>query len=297
MNPQIKLAACAKINWGLELLGKRDDGYHEILTVTHTVTLCDEVEVALTDGEIAVRVGGEWLAPEGPRNICWRAVERFRAALAPDVGALVHLHKRVPPGSGLGGGSADCVATLVGVSKLTGRGTDSDLAHLAAGLGSDTVLFLRGGAALCSGRGEVVQALPAPRTYWLVLARPLTSVSTADAYGLIGPRDFSDGAAVRKLADLIAAGAEPHLLKPSLSNAFRRPVGERYPEIEEVVADLLDAGAIAAQMTGSGSASFGLAADEHHARSLQNQMRAAGHWAAAVQTSPSGVHVLEVTGA
>jgi 4-diphosphocytidyl-2-C-methyl-D-erythritol kinase len=295
MSPTARLAANAKINWGLELLGKREDGYHEILTVTHTVTLCDEVEVELTNGEVGVQVSGEWLAPEGPRNICWRAVERFCAALAPEVGARVRLNKRVPPGSGLGGGSVDCVATLVALATLTGRGTQVDLERLAAGLGSDTVLFLRGGAAICSGRGEVVEPLPVPRTYWMVLARPGISVSTADAYGLISPRNLSDGSEVRELARLLAEGAEPERLGAVLVNAFRHPVGEKYPEIDEVVADLADAGALAAQMTGSGSASFGLVADEAQARAVEAAMRAAGHWSVAVQTTSCGVQVLEVT--
>lgn len=296
MKATARLAASAKINWGLELLGKRDDGYHEIVTVTHTVSLSDELEVELTDGEIGVEVGGQWLAPEGPRNICWRAVERFRAALAPKAGARVRLYKRVPPGSGLGGGSADGVATLVALARLTGLGTERDLECLAAGLGSDTVLFLQGGAALCSGRGEVVEPIAAPRTYWMVLARPATSVSTADAYGLIAAEDFSDGRTVRELATLLGEGADPEQLAPRLANAFRRPVGERYPEVEEVVADLLDAGAVAAQITGSGSASFGLVQDEEEAHQVERAMLTAGYWSVAVKTTNTGVRVLEVKG-
>jgi 4-diphosphocytidyl-2-C-methyl-D-erythritol kinase len=294
MSAMVKLAAHAKINWGLELLGRREDGYHEILTVTHTVTLCDEVEVELTDGAIEVQAVGEWLVPEGRRNICWQAVEQFRDTLAPEVGARVRLCKRVPPGSGLGGGSADGVATLVGLAKLTERGTEADLVRLAARLGSDTVLFLTGGAALCSGRGEGVEPIVAGRNYWVVLARPAISVPTADAYRLVTADDFSDGTSVRTLAELIRKGADVTEMAPYLVNSFRRPVGEEYPEVEEGVADLLESGALAAQMTGSGSASFGLVVDERQARAVAEKMVARGYWSAAAQTTQWGVRVLEV---
>ena len=245
MTEAVTLRAFAKINWGLELLGKRADGYREIRTVTHTVSLCDDLRVEPASGGIHVTVQGDWPAPTGDRNICWRAAEAFMRRFGKPAGVRVHLNKRIPPAAGLGGGSSDAVATLAALARLTGVADAEALADLARGLGSDTALFLTGGAALCSGRGEVVCPFACPRTYYLVLAKPDCSVATPEAYGLIAPQDFTDGSCVAALAARLAAGAEPDFLCGSLCNAFRRAVGEQYPEIGGLISAVNAAGAVA----------------------------------------------------
>jgi 4-diphosphocytidyl-2-C-methyl-D-erythritol kinase len=297
MTPSVTFHAHAKINWCLELLRKREDGYHEILTVTHTVSLYDELRVRLgapAEGEPRLRVTGEWPAPEDESNLCRRAAEAFWQAFGPPQEVGLELHKRIPPGAGLGGGSSDGVATLVALQRLTGLGSPAQLAPLAARLGSDTSLFLSGGAALCSGRGEIVQPLRCPARYDLVIAKPEGEVATREAYGMIGPEDLSDGAATWELAARLWEGAAPGSLRGMLRNAFRRKMEAAHPRIGELVARLLRGGALDAQMTGSGSAVFGLMPDAASAAALAGGLAAEGTWAVAVRTVDCGHRSTEV---
>lgn len=296
MTRSATLYAYAKINWCLELLRKRGDGYHEILTVTHTVSLHDDLVVRLGapgEGE-PMRVTGEWPAPEDESNLCRRAAEAFSQAFGAPQEVGLELHKRIPPGAGLGGGSSDGVATLVALQRLSGLGTTAQLAPLAARLGSDTSLFLTGGAALCSGRGEIVQPLRCPACYDLVIAKPPGEVSTREAYGTIGPEDLSDGTATEGLAGRLRDGAPPWDLRGRLCNAFRRKVQAARPQIAELVARLLRGGAVDAQMTGSGSAVFGLLPDPASAAALAGQVAAEGTWAVAARTVDCGQRFAEV---
>jgi 4-diphosphocytidyl-2-C-methyl-D-erythritol kinase len=309
MTRGVTFNAYAKINWGLELLRKREDGYHEIRTVTHTVSLCDEVTLSIGDdpgavldgahprdsggdlgaGGISITVTGDWPAPESPENLCWRAFEAFREAFGVPEAGHIHLHKRVPSATGLGGGSSDCIATLMALAELTGVSDRERLRAIAASLGSDTVLFMDGGAALCSGRGEAVEPFASGRTYDLVIARPECDVSTREAYGLITPADLSDGSAMDALVAALRRGDPPSELGGLLRNAFRRPVAARWPEIAQVRETMRDAGALAAEMTGSGSGLFGIAADAHAAAEIAHRLGdLPGYWAVAVQTTGRG---------
>ena len=288
MTSSVTIRAYAKINWGLELLGKRHDGYHEIRTVTQTISLYDELEVATASAGVSLTLGGEWPVPAGPDNISCKAAEAFRAAFGAPPGVSIALTKHVPPASGLGGGSSDCVATLVALARLTGTHAPDTIHELTAALGSDTVLFLVGGAALCSGRGEIVTPVRGKRTYHLVVARPDCSVATREAYGLMAPDDFTSGDHTGALAAHLEAGVEPSHLAGELHNAFRPKIGARYPQIEALLHLMLDAGALGAEMTGSGSAVFGLADDASAADNIARTLVSHGYWAVPAHTVGEG---------
>lgn len=288
---RVELPATAKVNWGLEVLARRPDGFHEIRTLTQTVSLADAVTVELAGEGIEVASSGQWEAPQGPGNICWRAAELFMQRFSRPSGARVSIRKLIPAGAGLGGGSADAVATLVGLAALCDVPRE-DLADLAAALGSDTVLFLAGGTADCRGRGEDVTPLPVTRTYHLVLARPDCAVSTPQAYGWLDPATFSDGALMGLLAQALIAGADPGDLAPLMDNVFTAPVVSHHWEIGALLQALREEGALVARMTGSGSACFGLVAGPDQAADLAVALCTRGYWAVAAHTTRRGIEPL-----
>lgn len=288
MTQHVIALAHAKVNWGLEVLARRPDGFHEIRTLAHTISLHDRLEVAVVEAGIRLAVRGPWPVPGGRDNICVRAAEAFCEAFGAPDGASIVLDKRIPPGSGLGGGSSDAVAVLLALCRLTGIRTQEALEGIAAGLGSDTVLFLFGGATLCEGRGEIVTRVDCPRQHDLVIARPACSVATREAYALLGPEDFSGGRRVEALAGALVAGAEVAELARHLHNAFRGKVVAHHPQIGRLREEVLRAGARGSEMTGSGSAVFGIADGAYHAREMAGRLAALGYWARAARTVDYG---------
>ena len=261
------LKANCKINLGLDVLRRREDGYHELSTVMFPVRgLYDVVGVTRT-AVPGVRFLSEGLAVDcAPgENICVKAFQLMRERYGVD-GVEIRLDKRVPFGAGLGGGSSDGTAVLLALDGLFGlRLSEAELIDLAAGLGSDTAFFVRNTPQLCTGRGEIMEPYPlclAGMT--LVIVKPDVGVSTREAY----------------------AGVRPHVPEVPLAERLRRPVVEwqglvtndfephifaAHPAIREARDSLLAAGAVYASMSGSGSAVFGLFDDAQKAGNLRLQ--------------------------
>ena len=249
--------APAKLNLFFELISKRDDGYHNISTVMQTIDLFDEL--LLRRGETGVELESTGLdVPTEEGNLVWRAAKLFLRRFAPDIGVRIRLVKRIPLGAGLGGGSSDAAATLVGLDRLLDLGIDADeMRRIAATLGSDVPFFIEGGTALCEGRGEVVTPAKSGANLHFVLVRPPISVSTQEVYahskiGLTGPRREANillsalergdiggiGEAVFNRLECVTSAILPSLL-----------------ELKGIMAGLPFAGVC---MTGSGSAFFGI---------------------------------------
>jgi len=177
LSSTLELKAPAKLNLFLEVLGRRPDGYHDIDSVFCAIDLYDTVRLERAD-EISLTVEG-LPAPTDETNLAWRA------AAALGVGAKISLTKRIPAGAGLGGGSSDAAAVLVGLDRL--YGLKADLATLAVGLGADVSFFLSAGTARCTGIGDLVEPVTgAPKTSFL-LVTPALTVSTAEVYGALDP--------------------------------------------------------------------------------------------------------------
>lgn len=248
------LHANCKINLGLDVLRRREDGYHELSTVMFPVRgLYDVVEVTRA-GESGMRFSAEGLAVDcAPgENICVKAFSLMQERYGVD-GVEIRLDKRVPFGAGLGGGSSDGTAVLLALDRLFGlRLPEAELIALAAELGSDTAFFVRNTPQLCTGRGEIMEPYPIRLGgMTLVILKPDEGVSTREAY----------------------AGVHPHMPDVPLAERLRRPVAEwqgvvtndfephifaAHPAIREARDGLLAAGAVYASMSGSGSAVFGL---------------------------------------
>lgn len=177
--------ACAKINLGLRVLGKRPDGYHEIETIFQSIDLHDTLTIEPAESaEIHLEISSAWALPQGPENLVYRAAELVRARFGIAYGVRVRLDKRIPVGAGLGGGSSDAAATLVGLNELFRLELNTaELQELALQLGSDVPYFFVGGLCRGRGRGELLEKLPErfiEHTFVLVL--PHSALSTAEVY-------------------------------------------------------------------------------------------------------------------
>jgi 4-diphosphocytidyl-2-C-methyl-D-erythritol kinase len=266
--------AAAKVNLALEVLSRRDDGYHEIATVMQAVDLSDRLTLDEAD---VLELRTESLdIPVNGSNLAVRAATALREAAGVDRGVRITLDKRIPVAAGLGGGSTDAAAVLIGLNRLWRlRWPLARLTEMAVGLGMDVPFFLRGGAALATGRGERVQSLPGSALA-LVLVNPGTRVSTAEAYGQVTPAMHSDGARARAMAQALST-REAARVAASLYNALERAVAPAHPEILRIEAALAAAGALGSAMSGSGPTVFGVARSFEHARQIRRRL-VRGSW-------------------
>lgn len=266
----IHTVAPAKVNLTLEVLGKRDDGYHEVRTVLQTIDLHDELSFEEAAG-FDLDVKGAY-SPTAD-DLVIRAASLF--AVERNVsGVSVKLDKRVPVAVGLGGGSSDAAAALRAMSKLFGA-SDEQLIMLAAGIGSDVTFFLRGGTALAEGRGERVTPLPDAREAWLVLVVPALAMAdkTRTMYAALTTEDFSDGARTAALAAAIGRGEAVE--DGMLCNAFERAAYEMFAGLGGFRDWMLEAGARSVHLSGAGPALFALASGEPEARAIRARMNRA----------------------
>lgn len=242
-----------KITPYLHVLSRRDDGYHDVQLALVPVSLYDSLTFTL-DWEGGVRLIVESETPLGPDmgNLVWRAARAFQQATAEQVSVLVRITKRIPVGAGMGGGSADAAATLVAMNRLYREPFNPPrLRALAAELGMDVPFFIDPRPMRASGRGEVLEPLDGFPELQLLVVQPPFSVSTREAYGLVTPGGARPLPGIRDAEDAARA----------LSDDFEGPIFERHPELARIRQALLDAGALGAGMSGTGSALFGIFPD------------------------------------
>jgi 4-diphosphocytidyl-2-C-methyl-D-erythritol kinase len=272
----------AKVNLSLEILGKRADGFHELASLVHTVNLGDDLRVEPAD-ELLTRVEGLAIDPE--TNLVARAAELLSLTLQDRRGAELSLLKRIPAAAGLGGGSSDAAATLAALNALWGaRLSPAQLMPLAAQLGSDVPFFLRGGAALMSGRGEALGPLPPRIGQWLVLLVPTHDVQdkTRRLYASLQTADFTSGELTNRAARRLTAG---EALEPSeLVNGFERTARDVFPGLPEIWEQAERLCQRKFFLSGAGPALFALAASRADAREQVALLARLGGAAYAVRT-------------
>ena len=285
MNQLLKVStlAPAKVNWTLEVLGRRSDGYHEVRTVLQTVGLCDRITVSTAQElELVVRgpTGGPAAALAGfppSDNLAYRAAallrQRARGGLA---GARIELEKVIPVGAGLGGGSSDAAAALRALDRLWALHLPAnELARLGAHLGTDVPFFLFGGTALGLGRGDEVTPLPDVPPQRLLLAVPRRPVAgkTAAMYASLRDEHFGSGEASERLAAAIREGAIPG--DDDVRNVFEAVVDEVLPEAA-AAAEQCRALGLRPHLAGSGPAHFVLLQAGTESAPLLEALSAAG---------------------
>jgi 4-diphosphocytidyl-2-C-methyl-D-erythritol kinase len=280
----IRVAAFAKVNLRLEVLGRRPDGYHELRTIFQSLALHDTLILRRTRAPgIELRVAGDSVlaAEETRKNLVWRAIDAVQREFVKrgekrgrvEGGIRAELQKRIPSGRGLGGGSSDAAAAIVGVLRLTGRSLPLPrLLEIAASLGADVPFFLFGGRALGVGRGDEIYPLPdLPRRTVLVVSPHNISVSTREAYSRLGaalarkgdPR-LTKQDTVSTLWCFCALCWSPR--GAGLSNDFEPAVFPWYPRLGRIRRELLKYGAAEASLAGSGSAVFAIFRNPAQAR-------------------------------
>ena len=270
--------AYAKVNLTLEVLGRRPDGYHEIVSVMQTVDLHDVLELTPADG-VTLECDRPGLGT--PDNLALRAAAALRTVSGVRDGVHIELRKAIPVAAGLGGGSSDAAAALLGLSRLWGLGMSvGDLTPLAASLGSDVPFFLRGGTAMVQGRGERVRPLPGINLQWLLIVTPAMEVpnKTASLYSALPPSSYTAGHLTRKLEARIRGGGDvpPQLL----FNTFDDVAEEAYPGIREYLDTLYALGAREVHLTGSGPSLFTPISRREQGTALQLVLRHRYRWEA-----------------
>lgn len=273
--------AFAKINLSLDIVGKRADGYHELRSVMQTVSLCDYVTVTVTDGDgIAIKCN-EPEVPTNEKNTCNKAAKLFlEAAGVGSFGITVDIEKNIPSMAGLGGGSADAAAVLRMLNEIF----DSPVSHerlnaVAAKVGADVPFLIDGGTALCEGIGEKLTALKPLKKMYVLLIKPDIGISTPEAYKAFDNGGFSSCLASEKLISVIESSGD---ISKYIANDLERAVNRS--EIEDIRFSILENGAKASLMTGSGSCVYGLFANKEQCRKAYDRLAGSYSFAAVCET-------------
>lgn len=266
----LTIQAPAKLNLTLEVLGKREDGYHEIRSVLQTINLCDDITFRSSQAITVKSDMPEW-APE--KSLVIKAVSLLRETTGCSQGAALEISKRIPLVAGLGGDSSDAAAVLRGLNELWGLGLAHDeLLQLAAELSSDVAFFLNGGTALVKGRGEKVTPLPPFPHRWVVLvvpAVPRLPGKTGQMYARLQASHFTDGQITQRLADELRNGKEPSVL----FNTFENVAFSRFSELRVYRDHIRKLGAETIHLAGSGPSLFTLLADRTRAEDLYTRCK------------------------
>lgn len=268
----MRIKARAKINWTLDILGQREDGYHLMDMLMQPVSLADTITLTPAS-ELTLTTGGYPRLPANARNLAYRAAAALQQATGCSKGAAIHVEKRIPVGAGMGGGSADAAAVLAGLNRLWGTGMNqTQLEEIGLTLGADVPFCLRGGLTRTTGIGESMKALPCARSYDLVVIQPCRGLSTGEVFTAYHERECTLHPNTDAAQQALARGNKA-LLAASLGNVLQAVSQDMRPAIGDAVAMLKQRGAFAALMTGSGSAVFGVFDNEDTARAAARSLR------------------------
>ena len=303
---RVVATAPGKVNLSLRVGGADDRGYHALATVFQAVDLLETVEATLPQepGRLSLsidsRVRGE--VPVDGSNLALRAAQLLRGETGTDLGAHLHITKRVPVAGGMGGGSADAAAALVALNRLWQLGLEREgLMRLGSQLGADVPFAVLGGTALGAGNGDQLRPVPAPAPLTWLLVAPGGHLSTPAVFAafddLVATQDAPPAVTpepdVRQLAAL-AAGDVP-AIAATLHNELQAPALQLRPDLRDALADIMDAGALAAIVSGSGPTLAALVTDEAHGALVQERLHSArGDLGSTLTTStPHGARVID----
>jgi 4-diphosphocytidyl-2-C-methyl-D-erythritol kinase len=261
----LTLPSFAKINWSLRILGKRADGYHDVLTVLQTISLSDELRFARRADDQLLLTCSDPSIPTDEENVIIQAAELLRESVGARFGGIqygadIELIKRIPSKAGLGGGSSNAAIALLALSEIWGI-DDTDHQEIAAYIGADVPFFLIGGRARGEGTGTTISALTDCETKYLIVISPRASVPTSAAYKAIDARSLTSSKTDPILTVSFAEPVSSDCDLSALHNDFEAVIFEIEPEIERAKKALLKSGADRALLAGSGSSVFGIFAN------------------------------------
>ncbi len=275
MKTSLKIKCPAKVNLSLDVVSKRDDGYHNLEMIMHTVRLWDVLTIAFEKAQstqITLSSNSGFL-PTDDKNLCAKAARMFldSANICADIS--IHIEKNIPVGAGLGGGSSDAAGTLLALSKLTGNPLSaSELTSMAKEIGADVPFFLYGGCMLATGIGEVLTPLPPLKNATILIAKPKYGISTPSVYKNLALDENTPHPDTNSVIEAIKNN-DLKLLGKYAGNVLETAVCGKYPEINQYKNIMKSCGAVYSLMSGSGSAVFGVFDNRSMAIYAANKLR------------------------
>lgn len=288
---RLHITTCAKVNLSLEVIRRRDDGYHEIETILQSIDLSDQIDLELTSDS---RIEIECSAPEIPtdeRNLCHRAILAMRPLAGPSLGARMRIEKHIPSGAGLGGGSSNAAGILLAVCRGLRLDVPKEkLQRVAAALGSDVPFFLHGGTMLGRGRGELLTPLEPLKRGVFVIVKPEVSIPTAWTYsqpsfGLTSHRPRLNLRAANSVLARFPRSALP------FRNALEAAVVPAYPAVARILEELFSEQPCFASMTGSGSAVYAIFTHEDRAVEVARRFAQRGLFASVAKPTRQAIEI------
>ncbi|EOV9528947.1 MULTISPECIES: 4-(cytidine 5'-diphospho)-2-C-methyl-D-erythritol kinase [Bacillus cereus group] len=269
---KLLVKAPAKINLSLDVLGKRQDGYHEVKMIMTTIDLADRLELTeLTEDRIEI-VSHNRYVPDDQRNLAYQAAKLLKEKYQVKQGVSIAIEKTIPVAAGLAGGSSDAAATLRGLNKLWNLGlTMDELAELGAEIGSDVSFCVYGGTAIATGRGEKIEHIKTPPSCWVILAKPHIGVSTADVYGNLKLNRVTHPD-VDQMAEAINRGDYQGICN-AVGNVLEDVTFAMHPEVARIKTRMKRFGADAVLMSGSGPTVFGLVHHDSRMHRIYNGLK------------------------
>lgn len=266
-------SAFSKLNLTLDILCRREDGFHDLETIMQSVSLCDDVE-------IEIGTGTEWTlscdkedVPCDSRNLAWKAAELFEQASGKNFGGIaIRITKRIPSQAGMGGGSSDAAAVLRALNRHCGEPFSlMELADLGAKIGSDVPFCVVGGTCMCQGRGERLRKLPDMPKCVIVVCKPDFGVSTPALFRRIDETIIAERPNNAAMEQALQ-NQDLERVAREIFNVFDPVVAQDHPEMDDIRGVMQSCGAIGQQMTGSGSAFFGVMPDEASAERAMERL-------------------------
>lgn len=269
---QIDIMSYAKINLTLDVLRKREDGYHELKMIMHTVSLFDSINIRKSENGIFLKTNLKYL-PTDKRNIAYAAAELFLEKSGITDGVTINIKKTIPVAAGLAGGSSNAAAVLVGLNQMyDGIFTEDELCKMGEELGSDVPFCIAGGCALCEGRGEILTPLPDLSSTTFLIAKPPVRVSTADVYSNLKADKLSEHPDTDGVINAIGRG-DKEAVAVRMFNVLETVTAAQHPEIKRMKQEMIDLGATGSVMSGSGPTVIGLFKDKKLANDARIYMQ------------------------
>jgi len=274
----LTLKAPAKVNYLLNVLRRRPDGYHDLRMVMQRIDLSDDISIALTDDFSGIRVVcGKKGVPDGHGNIAWKAARIMLDLAGSNQGVVIQITKNIPVAAGLGGGSSDAATVLMGMNELLElKLAERRLMEVGVKLGADVPFFIFKKTALAEGIGEELSAMPAMPRAWILLVNPGVHVSTAWVYSTL---KLTNRGELNRLPEFFLNVSD---ICPILSNDLETVTIPAFPVINDIKKKLLQHGALASLMSGSGPTVFGLFTDQSAAEQAHKQISENSGWFVAV---------------
>jgi len=276
----LTLSAPAKINYRLDVIGKRPDGYHDLRMIMQRVNLCDEITLTLT-GTPGINVTCDSKgAPDGPGNIAWKAAQALLDHAECDTGVTIEIKKNIPVAAGLGGGSSDAASVLMGMNELLKLGlTEQKLMEIGCRVGADVPFFIFKKTALAEGIGEKLTPLPKMPKCWILLVNPAVHVSTSWVYKSL---QLTNRGELNKLPEFFESIED---VVSILSNDLESVTIPAFPVISDIKERLMNLGAAGSMMSGSGPTVFGVFKSFDVAETARQEVSKGTNWfAATVET-------------